>query len=61
MKRVIVFMLTILSSVACTADELDVVVSWHKPPYVVMDQDSGFELDLARAIFNEMGHQLTPN
>lgn len=60
-KTLVVFFFTYLTSFSTASDELEIVVSWHKPPYVLMDQDSGFELDLARAIFNEMGYTLKPN
>jgi polar amino acid transport system substrate-binding protein len=42
------------------ADELEVVVGWDKPPYVVSADHSGFELELIRAIFSELGHQISP-
>lgn len=42
------------------AKELDVVVGWDKPPYVVSADHSGFEIDLVRAIFAEMGHDISP-
>lgn len=42
------------------AKTLDVVVGWNKPPYVMSDADSGFELELVRQILHELGHDMSP-
>lgn len=42
------------------AKTLDVVVGWNKPPYVMSDSDSGFELELVRQILHELGHDISP-
>lgn len=38
--------------------QLDLVVGWDKPPYVMAKEDSGFEVELARAIFADLGHHV---
>ncbi|MFZ8170433.1 substrate-binding periplasmic protein [Alteromonas macleodii] len=43
-----------------SAKELDVVVGWNKPPYVISQEHTGFEVDLVRAILAEMGYGLSP-
>jgi polar amino acid transport system substrate-binding protein len=43
-----------------TSEEIDVVVGWNKPPYVISQENSGFEVDVARAILADMGHDLSP-
>ncbi|MCC2617073.1 transporter substrate-binding domain-containing protein [Aestuariibacter halophilus] len=42
------------------AKNLDVAVGWTKPPYVIADGNTGFELDLVRSVFRSMGHDITP-
>jgi polar amino acid transport system substrate-binding protein len=36
------------------------VVGWNKPPYVISQEHTGFEVDLVRAILAEMGYGLSP-
>jgi polar amino acid transport system substrate-binding protein len=48
------------SSRDIAAEELEVVVGWDKPPYVLSADHSGFEMDLVRAIFAEIGHEISP-
>lgn len=40
--------------------ELEVAIGWDKPPYVVAASDSGFEVELIRAIVNDMGYEFKP-
>jgi len=47
-------------SMPLKAKELDVVVGWNKPPYVISQEHTGFEVDLVRAILADMGHTLSP-
>ena len=42
------------------AKTLDVVVGLDKPPYVISANDSGFELELVRAIMADIGHDIEP-
>ena len=46
---------------AVSAKTLKVAVGLSKPPYVISENNSGFELDLVKAIFASMGHQLSFN
>lgn len=39
---------------------MTVAVGWNKPPYVLSKDDSGFELELVRAVFGLMGYQIKP-
>ncbi|GGW90612.1 substrate-binding periplasmic protein [Alteromonas halophila] len=47
-------------SASVLSKTLDVVVGWNKPPYVMSDADSGFELELVRQILHELGHEMRP-
>lgn len=35
-------------------------VGWSKPPYVIADTNSGFEIELIKQIFAELGHDIQP-
>ncbi|MBT0586238.1 substrate-binding periplasmic protein [Alteromonas oceanisediminis] len=35
---------------------IDVAVGYNKPPYIISDEDSGFELSLVESIFNQQGY-----
>ncbi|GAA0854846.1 substrate-binding periplasmic protein [Aliiglaciecola litoralis] len=37
---------------------LQVAVGWNKPPYVMQYTKSGFEVDLVKAVFQNIGHQV---
>ncbi|WP_232365023.1 substrate-binding periplasmic protein [Salinimonas marina] len=43
-----------------SAKELTVVAGWDKPPYVITETLSGFELDLVNTILTRLGHTMTP-
>ncbi len=60
MRILIPFLCAIAIALPTKARELDVVVGWNKPPYVISQEHSGFEIDLVRAILAEMGHTLSP-
>ncbi|WP_334019573.1 substrate-binding periplasmic protein [Alteromonas sp. S015] len=47
-------------TISLSAKELDVVVGWNKPPYVISQDHTGFEVELVRAILAEMGYGLSP-
>ena len=50
-----------LAQAICTqADTLRVAVGLALPPYVIADQDSGFELDIVREALASQGHTLIP-
>lgn len=53
----VLFSLTQFTAVAQqkNANQIDVVVGWTKPPYVISQSNSGFELDLVRTIFEQLG------
>ena len=40
------------------SEQLTVGVGWTKPPYVIESDNSGFEIELIKAIFIRMGYQL---
>ena len=60
MRFLIPFLCAVAIVFPTKARELDVVVGWNKPPYVISQEHSGFEIDLVRAILAEMGHTLSP-
>lgn len=33
-------------------------VGWSKPPYVIQEEETGFEIDLVKAVFDQLGYQL---
>lgn len=39
---------------------LDVAVGWSKPPYIIEESDSGFELELVSKVMGSLGYQLNP-
>lgn len=47
-----------LASSKSTQPLLEVAVGWTKPPYVLAESDSGFELELIRTIFNKIGQKI---
>ena len=49
-----------LACSAATARDLDMAVGWTKPPYVIADGNTGFELDLMRTVFSSIGHHVMP-
>ena len=50
--------LFILLTASAFAKQLDLVVGWDKPPYVMAEQDSGFEVEIVRAIMSDLGHEI---
>ncbi|WP_100642581.1 substrate-binding periplasmic protein [Alteromonas facilis] len=41
------------------ANSYTVAVGWHKPPYVIREANSGFELELTRYIMRKLGHDIS--
>ncbi|MFY8351077.1 substrate-binding periplasmic protein [Pseudoalteromonas sp. SSM20] len=41
------------------AEQLSISVGWNKPPYVIEETNSGFELEMVSDIFNNMGHSVS--
>ncbi|MCV2886277.1 transporter substrate-binding domain-containing protein [Aestuariibacter sp. AA17] len=39
---------------------VDIAVGWTKPPYVIADGNTGYELDLIRTVFASIGYDITP-
>ena len=58
--RIAALFTALLYSFIASSEQLDVVVGWDKPPYVMSADHSGFELELTRAILKELGHELSP-
>ncbi len=58
--RIAALFTALLYSFTASSEQLDVVVGWDKPPYVMSAEHSGFELELTRAILKELGHELSP-
>jgi len=40
------------------AEKINIAVGWTKPPYVIEKDNSGFEIDMLKVIFKNMGHEL---
>ncbi|WP_414828998.1 substrate-binding periplasmic protein [Alteromonas sp. H39] len=60
MQHVVLLLFCVLLSIPAIARQIDVVVGWDKPPYVMAETHSGFELELARQILAELGHDILP-
>ncbi|GGO66301.1 substrate-binding periplasmic protein [Bowmanella pacifica] len=58
--REIVILGCLLWSFTAQGKSLMMAVGWTKPPYVIADQDKGFELDLIRAVLKDLGHKVNP-
>jgi polar amino acid transport system substrate-binding protein len=58
--RIAALFTVLLYSFIASSEQLDVVVGWDKPPYVMSADHSGFELELTRVILKELGHELSP-
>lgn len=58
--RILFLLCLVFIFMPSTAREVNVVVGWNKPPYVISQEHSGFEVDLIRAILADMGHSLSP-
>ncbi|MDU0355953.1 transporter substrate-binding domain-containing protein [Paraglaciecola aquimarina] len=50
-----ILLLLIVPFFAISADTLTIMSGIHKPPYVIQDKESGFEIELVRMIVKEMG------
>ncbi|WP_411270660.1 substrate-binding periplasmic protein [Alteromonas sp. CYL-A6] len=57
--RIVLFFI-LLTSWFAHARQIEAVVGWDKPPYVMQDRNSGFEVELVRQILSELGHELIP-
>lgn len=56
LKNIIFFLVTYLIAVNCLANQpFKVVVGFSKPPYVIQESRSGFELELIEQILTSMG------
>lgn len=60
MQHIVLLLFCVLLSFSAAARQIDVVVGWDKPPYVVAESHSGFELELVRQILAELGHDILP-
>lgn len=55
---ILCYTLLITLSASAFAKQLDLVVGWDKPPYVMTEQDSGFEVEIVRSIMSDLGHEI---
>ena len=56
MRLLLVPLFILLTAFNVQSREIEVVVGLDKPPYVNSASDSGFEVELVRAIISDMGH-----
>lgn len=54
----IALVIVIVSITKPQAKTLDAAVGWTKPPYVIAETNSGFELELVSAIMATLGHKV---
>ncbi|MEP1444615.1 MAG: transporter substrate-binding domain-containing protein [Paraglaciecola sp.] len=57
MKSCFVFLILLVQDLK--AKELVLVAGLAKPPYVIPEQDSGFEVDLMRDVLGKLGHNIS--
>lgn len=60
MRFVVCLFLSLILSFYVNARNLDVAVGWSKPPYVIAEGNTGFEIDLFRAVMQSIGHDIVP-
>ncbi|MCU7553484.1 transporter substrate-binding domain-containing protein [Alteromonas sp. ASW11-19] len=60
MRQILLGLIFALICAPTVGRQIDVVVGWDKPPYVMADTHSGFELELVRQILHEIGHEMYP-
>ena len=60
MRFIFMFSIFLLLPFSVSSKAIDVVVGWNKPPYVISQENSGFEVDVVRAILADMEHDLSP-
>lgn len=54
------FCLILLTGSFCTfASDITVAAGWSRPPYIIPDTHSGFELDLITQVLSNIGHEVT--
>ncbi len=56
MRSLLLLFFILLVAFNAQSREMEVAVGLHKPPYVNSANNSGFEVDLVRAILSDMGH-----
>jgi len=56
MRSLLLPLFILLAAFNVQSREVEVLVGMDKPPYVNSANDSGFEVDLVRAILSDMGH-----
>lgn len=59
-QLLLMFLVSYLFSTSVCAKKISVVVGCNKPPYVISQTDTGFEVDLVRAILRDMGYEFSP-
>ncbi len=60
MIRRLFFCLLVSGCFTVYAKEVTVVAGWDKPPYVITETHSGFELELVSTILTRLGHTMSP-
>lgn len=58
--RFIILLAFLLLAPPSHARTLNVIVGWDKPPYVLASTHMGVELELMRAVLDDMGHEILP-
>lgn len=59
-KQLYIFFCLFLVGNNTLATTLDVAVGWSKPPYVIAENNSGFELELVTQVMDSLGYKLNP-
>ena len=53
-------LLILSTSYSASAKQLDAAVGWTKPPYIIAESNSGFELELVGKVMASIGHSIKP-
>ena len=56
MLALLIPLLGLPSALAQNENTIDMAVGWHKPPYVIAENNSGFELELIQSVFQTMAY-----
>ncbi len=54
--RFVVLLTVVTTSYSVFAKPVDVVSGWDKPPYIISEGDTGFEIELVKAVLALSGH-----
>ena len=54
----LIYLLILLASLQCFSKELTLVTGFSKPPYSLMNENAGFELEIIQTVFEELDYDI---